>query len=71
MRRRRKEEIAAKRKQEEEEKAEFVHLKSIRDTVEQKRYKLDAVPQILDQNEQLISYLKNKGVMNEKGDVSI
>ena len=69
--RRRKAEIAEAKRVDQENKQHMEMLLGTEETMRMKRYKMEELPQILKQNEDLVQYLKEKGVMDEVGQVKV
>jgi len=71
MRRRTKAEIAQKKVEEKEEKNAIEECRTIKGFLNSRRYKIEDLPQIIEKDEQLVSYLKEKGVMTSEGQMKI
>jgi len=65
--RRPKEEIAEQKREDEEEKMMISELKEIKPILHSKGVKLDSIPNLLDQNAELVHYLQSKGSFDQNG----
>ena len=68
-RRPKKEEIVQKQRVEEEEKKHIVELKTTEEILKQNNYKIADIPHIAKQNQEMLNYLKAKGLVDESGNV--
>jgi len=65
-----KNELVAKKAIEEEEKQNLMEFSAFKGFLAEKRMKLDDIPNILHQNDQLVAYLKDKNMMSQDGKIN-
>eukprot|EP01022_Parablepharisma_sp_SALTPOND_P019020 TRINITY_DN3195_c0_g1_i1.p2 TRINITY_DN3195_c0_g1~~TRINITY_DN3195_c0_g1_i1.p2 ORF type:complete len:173 (+),score=5.96 TRINITY_DN3195_c0_g1_i1:638-1156(+) len=69
--RKRKAELEVERRAKEEEKQHIENLKNAEVAFHTKRYKFEDALHAIDQNEKLVTYLKQKGAMDEEGNIKL
>jgi len=70
-RRKTKAEIEQKKKEDEEQKSSVEECKTIKEFLQSKRFKLDDIPKVVNEQEELVKYLKEKGLMNSQGQINV
>jgi len=70
-RRKTKAELIEAKQKDEEAKNNITECRSIRDFLSSKRYKMEDIPGVISKGEQLVDYLKTKGIMNPEGQMNV
>lgn len=68
-RRKRKIELVEERQKREVEKRHIEELKETESVLKAKRYKMDDIPNVVRQNEEMVKFLQTRGMMNELGEI--
>lgn len=69
--RKRKAELEMAKRAKEEERQHIADLKGAEMAFQAKRYRLDDALNAIDQNEKMVAYLRERGVMDEDGNVKV
>ena len=68
-RRKKKFELAEDRDEKAAEKRHFEELKGTEEALKAKRYKMEDIPNVVRQNEEMVNFLQARGMMDEHGQI--